>query len=68
MRLNAEVSTITTFSTGINALVGSTFDPQASQATASGLGSMLGSIQKGVVSWDLLRFEYRPNVSSCFLN
>lgn len=34
---------------GINALVGSTLDSRASQATTSGLGSMVGKIQSGVV-------------------
>ena len=34
---------------GINALVGSTLDTRASQATTSGLGSMVGKIQSGVV-------------------
>lgn len=34
---------------GINALVGSSLDPRAAQATTSGLGSMVGQIQSGLV-------------------
>lgn len=45
---SASASSFPNIMSGINALVGSTLDPRAAKATTSGLGSLVGRLQKGV--------------------